>query len=623
MSPKSLLSLHWIPNHRGDLNGVPDAQWFARWQPAFAKIITIDEKPPYLEDVPPASMIIVRNHPMSENYGNRGGIPAAATQVTPAPTGPVPPTATATEADVYAAYCATYELKRYTAPVTDPHSSYVPPAGIAEQAAAAAAAGTVESPEQVAANHAAACARMAAYCESKGVPRSRVLFEGLNEPMLWAVEPPDWTARYYKAFLEGLHSSGLRGVVGNFGVGWPGNGGVADAPVQWDFFKPVIDVMLPGDYLGLHEYWALNGPQENWRWWAGRFLQCPYRVPILITECGIDTGVTGNFYGGWWSLPGSVDEKCVRYLSELSWYEQQCLADGRIAGFCVFTYDIGSSHWEKFDIRHEPLVTRLITYVDSRPAENWKPVETKTLDQRLVAEFGTAYEDLRATLLHDATATYQTRELAAIRRIILHHTGTPSQSTTWEAVARYHVNTRGWPGIGYHLGLRPDGKVSYLGDINTIRYHAGSANTDSIGICCSGDYRTEQPTTVMAGNFRRLVALLESFLGRDLPIIPHRDVADTVCPGDNLMSLITAAPTLEQVLIAEGDAHQLIQFNPTAALQAAAFRAGFTPNSPEFETVYNGVTYVGQRVENPGTGKVRVYYAAKGDWGNVKFVEKP
>lgn len=60
------------------------------------------------------------------------------------------------------------------------------------------------------------------------------------------------------------------------------------------------------------------------------------------------------------------------------------------------------------------------------------------------------------------------------------------------------------------------------------------------------------------------------------------------------------------------DNRQCVQFNTAAALQAAAFREGFVPNSPEFElAIEGGATYVAQRTEHPGTGEVRVYFVPK------------
>ena len=332
-----MISVHWIPTHRGTVGDTPDRDVFARWEPPFVKIVCVDEKPPYTEDVPASARIVIRNHPMSELFGSRGfesrGILADSSEIN--------------------------QLEYELYPWDNRDSRYAWRPAVQDRRGLAGQAAVGATPETVGLEHAEVCRRMAAYLETKGVGLSRLLFEGLNEPQLWANEPPALVARYYKAFLNGLHAYGLHGVVGNFGVGWPGNGGVQDAPVDWDFFKPVIDIMQIGDYLGLHEYWALNGvtnqmngQPDMWRWWAGRYLQCPYDVPILITECGIDTGVTGNWYGGWGDLPGTFDQKAERYCDELWWYAEQCAADGRVKGILPFTYDIGGREWEKFDIRN-------------------------------------------------------------------------------------------------------------------------------------------------------------------------------------------------------------------------------------------------------------------------------
>jgi hypothetical protein len=341
-----MISVHWIPTHRGQ----EDKERFVRWKPPFVKIVSVDERPPYTEDIPTSATIVIRNHPMSELYGQRR----------------LPAISAADDGDTtarYEAYFAAFLREARGAPSARYRDGFsrTPPAHSAEPGRAnhsgtgqPSGTTTVASPEQIGTEHAAACQRMAQYCEGKGVARTRLLFEGLNEPQLWANEPPDLTALYYQSFLNGLHGYGLHGVVGNFGVGWPGNGGVNDAPPLWDFFKPVIDIMQAGDYLGLHEYWALNGPQQNWRWWAGRFLQCPYQVPILITECGIDTGVAGSWYAGWRELPGdTLDQKAARYVDEIYWYAKQCSTDGRVRGIFPFTYDLGGLEWEKFDIRDQ------------------------------------------------------------------------------------------------------------------------------------------------------------------------------------------------------------------------------------------------------------------------------
>lgn len=80
--------------------------------------------------------------------------------------------------------------------------------------------------------------------------------------------------------------------------------------------------------------------------------------------------------------------------------------------------------------------------------------------------------------------------------------------------------------------------------------------------------------------------------------------------------------TLGEALLWRGQQEQVIEFNPTAALQLRIFAAGMVPNSPEFTQDFGGVSYVGQRAEHLSTGEVRVYYCRQGDWGNVAYVTR-
>ncbi len=162
------------------------------------------------------------------------------------------------------------------------------------------------TPEQAAEMQVGVARQMAERLRAQGHSLSRFWFEGLNEPMFWSIEPPAAVARLERRRLELMHAAGLNSVVLNAGVGWPGNGGGDGAPVQWDWFKPVVEVWGAQDLLGLHEYCGLNGPQENWGWWMGRYRQCPYSVPILISETGVDGGVSGQPGKGWLNLPPST-----------------------------------------------------------------------------------------------------------------------------------------------------------------------------------------------------------------------------------------------------------------------------------------------------------------------------
>ncbi|MFE4353072.1 peptidoglycan recognition protein family protein [Peribacillus butanolivorans] len=66
--------------------------------------------------------------------------------------------------------------------------------------------------------------------------------------------------------------------------------------------------------------------------------------------------------------------------------------------------------------------------------------------------------------------------------------------------ADYHVNTLGWPGVGYtfiiepkNLINTPNGKrarIVYAHDIDRRTYHVGNSNQFALGICVAGDIDT-------------------------------------------------------------------------------------------------------------------------------------
>lgn len=149
-------------------------------------------------------------------------------------------------------------------------------------------------------------------------------------------------------------------------------------------------------------------------------------------------------------------------------------------------------------------------------------------------------EDLRMVLPVHKTLRYHERSLDDITTLVVHHSDTRS-NVSWRAVARYHVEHNGWPGIGYHFGVTPAGKVSYLNDIATHSYHARQANAIGVGICCMGNYTAQQPSGAMVEALAVLMNCLDAALGKPLFRVGHRDVVDTTCPGDALYAVIPKA----------------------------------------------------------------------------------
>jgi hypothetical protein len=176
------------------------------------------------------------------------------------------------------------------------------------------------------------------------LPRGLVVVSGINEPEVWvdfSVVP------YTVAFLDRLAQLGLRGAALNLSVGWPANNG-ADTPPDWSPYEPVHSAILRGKhFLCLHEYWDERGPEYNWGWWCGRYESCPWNVPIIIGECGLDKYVSDptvsperRGWQGW--LSADV------YANQVGEYVLRCGEDDRIVGCCLYTTDY-SHPWASFD----------------------------------------------------------------------------------------------------------------------------------------------------------------------------------------------------------------------------------------------------------------------------------
>lgn len=144
--------------------------------------------------------------------------------------------------------------------------------------------------------------------------------------------------------------------------------------------------------------------------------------------------------------------------------------------------------------------------------------------------------DITDDLPRHPTKRYKNRPASGIRQIIIHHSATkptsPDGRADAEAFARYHVETLGWPGIGYDyvIGL---GTVWKTNTNKAVNYHAGAANAKSLGICIVGDFDLG---AVPAEQWEAAIRLTKQLMGAyDIPlrrVIGHREIpAPTSCPG--------------------------------------------------------------------------------------------
>ncbi len=140
--------------------------------------------------------------------------------------------------------------------------------------------------------------------------------------------------------------------------------------------------------------------------------------------------------------------------------------------------------------------------------------------------------DVRARLPASRHRKYSSRRLAAISRLVVHHSGT--DGGTPESFAAYHTYTLGWPGIGYHYVIARDGTVYKTNALSAVSYHARGANLNGVGVCLVGDFNRGRPAEAQLQSLRELLRVL----GLHLPgaqVTLHREVpgSRTSCPGRN------------------------------------------------------------------------------------------
>ena len=123
------------------------------------------------------------------------------------------------------------------------------------------------------------------------------------------------------------------------------------------------------------------------------------------------------------------------------------------------------------------------------------------------------------------------RSLDKIKRIILHHSGVTALQSV-ETIHNYHKNTNGWAGIGYHFYVRKDGSIYKGRDVEYVGAHASGSNSDSIGICCEGDFEQEEMNEIQKNSLKDLIIYLKDKYNISI-VQGHKEVCSTDCPGKN------------------------------------------------------------------------------------------
>lgn len=178
-------------------------------------------------------------------------------------------------------------------------------------------------------------------------PDNQIVVVGINEPRVWDMLPE--TVRYNVAWLDECTRLGLRACALNLSVGWPANTGPDTAP-DWTPYAPVEAAIKRGNhYLCLHEYMYRSGPQDGAGWWCWRVNRCPWDVPVIIGEAGIDNYVDNDRWNNEGKPPrgwgGNVDPST--YADYMTRYARGL--DKRVVAVLPFLTDYRSREWASFD----------------------------------------------------------------------------------------------------------------------------------------------------------------------------------------------------------------------------------------------------------------------------------
>jgi hypothetical protein len=223
-------------------------------------------------------------------------------------------------------------------------------------------------------------------------------WEGHNEPVWTDEEGMAWYAQFEVERMQLMADLGLKCVLGNFATGTP------DLAL-WPAFLPALRVARQYQaLLGLHEYswpwmWWMTGkhqldPSEDQGdegWTTLRYRKI-YRqhlipnglgdVPLVITECGVDPGVSPKppgLDGGAWRLLGDLwaqhnnePNKADYYFRQLVWYDEELQKDDYVVGATIFTWGNFGPPWLYFDVAGTEVATKLIAYTQTDPAKPFK-----------------------------------------------------------------------------------------------------------------------------------------------------------------------------------------------------------------------------------------------------------
>lgn len=211
-----------------------------------------------------------------------------------------------------------------------------------------------------------------------------------------------------------------------------------------------------------------------------------------------------------------------------------------------------------------------------------------------------------------------------VRLLVVHHSALlvqgdprpPEQRV--RALYKYHAINKGWGDIGYNFIVDENGQVyeGRQGGKGVIGGHAYCNNTGTIGIVVMGNFELEEPSQAQVRGLQRLLASLAQEYNIDVnrsvqfhgkvfaaPIVGHRDLLSTLCPGYSLLG------SLAQIVghVQAGSLDAPVNFPPPRSSSSSSSSAAYV--QPGVSQLAAGVTFIGRTSIsiNPG-GKQRLSF---------------
>lgn len=159
-------------------------------------------------------------------------------------------------------------------------------------------------------------------------------------------------------------------------------------------------------------------------------------------------------------------------------------------------------------------------------------------------------ENMIDTLPRHRTKTYPKRSMDQVTEFIVHHMASEAPLVNQ---ANYHVNTKGWAGLGYHIVIWKD-RIIQANPLDVVSNHCSGHNPQSIGVSILGDL-SKRPITDLE---RKLVAGVLASLNAMLPgrkILGHNECVATTCPATSMDQIRQDVKELELRLTLEDSAN--------------------------------------------------------------------